>query len=70
MTQKYLEKLVSAEDAIQKIGSGSRIYVGSGSAVPLRLVETLSSSMGLSIDDAEVIHLFVIQTLPYVEACL
>ncbi|MDY6972770.1 MAG: GNAT family N-acetyltransferase [Thermodesulfobacteriota bacterium] len=68
---KYIScSTISAQEAIQKIKSGSHIYIGSGSAVPLRLMEALSQSMGLYIDDAEVIHLFVTQRLPYVESCL
>ncbi len=70
MNAPYLEKLISAEAAIKKIRSGNRIFIGSGSAVPLRLVETLSSSIGFGIDDVEVVHLFLTQGLPYVEACL
>jgi acyl-CoA hydrolase/GNAT superfamily N-acetyltransferase len=70
MTTEYKNRLISAEEAIKKIRSGNRIFIGSGSAAPLLLIETLSQSIGSRIDDAEVVHLFLTQGLPYVEACL
>jgi len=70
MNEDYRNRIISAENAIKKISSGNRIYIGSGSAVPLLLVETLSKSIGSYIADAEVVHLFLTQGLPYVGACL
>jgi len=70
MASGIQDKWLTPEQAIRKIHSGNRLFIGSGSAVPLRLVETLSQSMGQSIDDAEVVHLFVNRGLPYVDACL
>ena len=70
MSMETKNKLISPKDAIGKIRSGNRIFIGSGSAAPLSLVEALSESVGLRIDDAEIVHLFLTRGLPYVEACL
>jgi acyl-CoA hydrolase len=59
-------KYISAKKAVAPIGSGQRIFVGSGAGEPQHLVEALSEH-GKSLSDTEVLHLMTLGSAPYAE---
>ena len=61
---KYRHKLKDPKSALQLIKPGSRIFIGSGCAVPGLLVETLVE-MGSKLRDTEIIHILTIGGTPY-----
>jgi acyl-CoA hydrolase/GNAT superfamily N-acetyltransferase len=60
-------KPVTAEKALKKIRSGTRVFIGSGAAEPQHLVEALTARAA-DLKDVEVLHLLTMGTAPYTEA--
>lgn len=64
--ERYADKITSIEDAIRTIPRGRRILIGSGAAVPTRLVEGLVT-YGKHLADNEIVHLLTLGPAPYVQ---
>jgi acyl-CoA hydrolase/GNAT superfamily N-acetyltransferase len=65
-TERYADKVVSAEAAISKIKAGDRVYIGSACGEPQELVRTLSR-MGDRLADTELIHVMTLGVAPYAD---
>jgi len=63
--ERYADKVVSAERAIQTIPPGRRILLGSGAAEPVALVNALIAH-GTHLADNEIVHLLTLGPAPYV----
>lgn len=61
--QTYLDKIRSAEEAIRKIKSGKRIFIGSSCGEPMHLVNTLVENATL-FSDLEIVRLMSSQSSP------
>jgi len=59
-----MPEIVQADNAIKRILPGTRIFIGSGAAVPIPLVETLGKNAGI-FHDNEITHLMLLGDLPY-----
>lgn len=57
---------VSAEEAVSKIASGQRVFIGSGAAEPNSLVEAMTAR-ARELHDVNVLHIFTMGAAPYVE---
>ncbi|NOX58213.1 MAG: GNAT family N-acetyltransferase [Planctomycetes bacterium] len=64
-TQRYPEKVRTAEEAVGVVRPGHRVFVGSGAGQPQTLVEALSARDELS--DTEIIHIFTLGVATYAE---
>lgn len=62
--ERYADAIVSAEDAVAKVRSGDRVFVGTGCAQPLSLVRALVAREA-ELDDIEIIHLLTFGEAPY-----
>ena len=62
-----LRRSVSAEEAVSIISSGDRVFIGSGAAEPISLVEAMTSRAP-ALRDVNVLHIFTMGGAPYVEA--
>jgi acyl-CoA hydrolase len=65
-TQRYKNKVRSAEQAISTIESGNHIFIGSGAAEPQRLVEALVRHAE-TVFGTEIVHIMTLGLAPYVE---
>ena len=65
----YSERLMNAPGAVGKIHSGSRVFLGSGCAVPQHLLSELAKQGGIDdrIHDVEVVHILTISCVPHVD---
>ena len=65
----YNDRLMSVSNAISKIHSGSRIFLGSGCAVPQHLLFELVKQGGESdrLHDVEIVHILTVGSAPHVE---
>lgn len=55
---------MTADQALLRVRSGMRVFIGSGCAVPQRLVEALAAR-GPAVYDVEIIHLLTFLDAPY-----
>jgi acyl-CoA hydrolase/ribosomal protein S18 acetylase RimI-like enzyme len=64
----YAERLMSARDALLKIRSGSRVFLGPGCGEPQYLLETLVElgGEGEMLHDVEIVHMLTIGSAPHV----
>ncbi|MFW9850285.1 MAG: GNAT family N-acetyltransferase, partial [Candidatus Thorarchaeota archaeon] len=62
-TEKYKNKVLSAEKAIKKIKRGSRIFLGTGCGVPYHLVQELATHANIMTDN-EIVHLLTLGDTP------
>ncbi|MCA9773089.1 MAG: acetyl-CoA hydrolase/transferase family protein, partial [Myxococcales bacterium] len=62
--EQFAHMTASAEDAVQAIRSGQRVYVESGCAQPRRLVEAMVARAG-ELWDVEIVELLAIGEAPY-----
>jgi acyl-CoA hydrolase/GNAT superfamily N-acetyltransferase len=60
-------KTVSAGEALARVRSGHRVFVGSGAGEPQHLVAALADRAKAGLADAEVIHLLTLGIAPYGE---
>src|SRR3990172_5093936 len=66
-TERYEEKVRTAEEAIARVQSGEQIFIGSGAAEPQRLVEALVRRAE-HVFGAEIVHIMTLGIAPYAEA--
>ncbi|MCK4483728.1 MAG: GNAT family N-acetyltransferase, partial [Candidatus Thorarchaeota archaeon] len=62
-TDKYKKKVLTANEAIGKIGRGSRIFLGTGCGVPYHLVQELANCADQMADN-EIVHLLTLGDTP------
>ncbi|MCK5302179.1 MAG: 4-hydroxybutyrate CoA-transferase, partial [Candidatus Thorarchaeota archaeon] len=62
-TEKYKQKVLTANEAIGKIGRGARIFLGTGCGVPHHLVQELASSADQMANN-EIVHLLTLGDTP------
>jgi acyl-CoA hydrolase/GNAT superfamily N-acetyltransferase len=62
--QAYREHVETPEEAVARIHSGHRVFIGTGCAQPLRLVQALVGRAG-SLADVEIVHLLTFGDAPY-----
>ena len=62
---EYKYKLCSADQALQWVGSGMRVYIQPGCAEPETLVEALMRR-GPQVKDVEIVHMMTVGCAPYV----
>lgn len=60
----YAELIATPELAAARIRPGSRVFIGTGSAQPLRLVKALVGR-GRDLSDTEIVHLLTLGDAPY-----
>ena len=65
----YNERLMSAGEAIKKIHTGSRVFLGSGCAEPQHLLYELVEQGGTSkrLHDVEIVHILTVGSAPHAE---
>ncbi|RMH69928.1 MAG: acetyl-CoA hydrolase/transferase family protein [Gemmatimonadetes bacterium] len=63
--QRYQERRVTAEEAVQVIKSGQRVYVGAGCAMPHVLVDALTQRAP-ELNDVEIVHILTVGEADYV----
>jgi acyl-CoA hydrolase/GNAT superfamily N-acetyltransferase len=61
---RYASKILTAEQAIRRIQAGQRIFIGSGAAEPVSLVDALVAH-GEHLADNDVVHLLTLGAAPY-----
>ncbi len=66
-TQVYPTKVMDAATAVTLVGSGNRIYLGGGAAVPQRLIDALMGRAD-ELRNVELVHLLHFGTAPYVDS--
>lgn len=57
---------ITAEEALQRVRSGMRVFVGSGCAAPRKLVAALAAR-GSSVYDVEIMHILTFGDAPYAQ---
>jgi len=62
----YKKKVVSAHEAVSHIGSGDKIFIGTGCAAPQALIEALTAETQ-NVDDASIFHLLTMGIAPYAQ---
>jgi len=63
--EDYADKVTTAEKAVSRVGHGQRVFIGSGAAEPLDLVEALAARSDLN--DTEIVHILTLGVAPYAE---
>ncbi len=63
--ERYAHKIATPAEAVAAVARGRRIFVGSGAAEPVTLVEALVSH-GAHLSDNEIVHLLTLGPAPYV----
>jgi len=65
----YNDRLMSASEAIKKVHSGSRVFLGSGCAVPQHLLFELVTQGGTTdrLHDVEIVHILTVGSAPHTE---
>ncbi len=61
----YRSKVVSAEQAVSQIRSGSRVYLGGGAGVPIELMHAMTARAS-DLRNVEVVHILTFADAPYV----
>jgi acyl-CoA hydrolase len=64
--ERYAEKRMSAKDAIERIPRGKNIFIGSGAAEPVKLVEELVAQ-SYHFADNTIVHIMTLGPAPYVK---
>jgi acyl-CoA hydrolase/GNAT superfamily N-acetyltransferase len=62
---RYPTKILTAEQAVRRIRAGQRLFIGSGAAEPVSLVDALVAH-GDHLADNDVVHLLTLGSAPYV----
>jgi len=63
---KYRSMLATPEEAVARVKPGSRVFIGTGCAEPLRLVEALTRR-ATELPDTEIVHLLTFGEAPYAD---
>ena len=64
--EDYRAKRTTAEEAVGRIATGNRVYLGAGCAVPHSLVEAMTARAD-ELRDVEVVHVLTVGQAPYVQ---
>jgi acyl-CoA hydrolase/GNAT superfamily N-acetyltransferase len=62
--EKYKRMIATPEEAIKKIKPGNRIFIGTGCAQPVELVQALTNHSA-DLPDTEIVHLLTFGKAPY-----
>ncbi len=62
----YRQKVTTAEEAVQRVQSHQRIYIGGGSGVPQQLIKALMNRAD-ELENVEIIHILHFGEAPYVD---
>jgi acyl-CoA hydrolase/GNAT superfamily N-acetyltransferase len=62
----YESKVTTAEEAVTKVRSGQRVFIGSGAAEPQLLVHALSER-GPELADTQITHILTLGVAPYAD---
>jgi len=62
---RYREKVTTAERTVSGVRPGQRVFIGSGVAEPVPLVDALAARTDLS--DTEIVHILTLGTAPYTQ---
>ncbi|MFX0044383.1 MAG: GNAT family N-acetyltransferase [Candidatus Hermodarchaeota archaeon] len=62
-TERYKDKILSANEAIKKIKRGTRIFLGTGCGVPFHLLQELANNAHRMADN-EIIHILTLGDTP------
>ncbi len=65
-SQRYEDKVRTAEEAVAAVQSGDHVFIGSGAAEPQRLVEALVARAN-SVFGTEIMHIMTLGIAPYTE---
>ena len=64
--QKYSDLIISVSDAAQKIHAGDKIFIGTGCATPVQLLNALTKRAD-ELEDIEIIQLLTVGDAPYTQ---
>jgi acyl-CoA hydrolase/RimJ/RimL family protein N-acetyltransferase len=64
--KRYAEKIRSAEDAMERVRPGNRVFIGSACGEPQRLVDAMTKAGG-RLEDTEVVQVLTLGVAPYAE---
>jgi acyl-CoA hydrolase/GNAT superfamily N-acetyltransferase len=64
--KKYADIIVAAEEAVSHVQPGQRVFIGTGCAQPLALVQALVDRSS-SLADTEIVHLLTFGDAPYAD---
>ena len=64
--EKYSSKVSTAPEAVAKVRSGQRVFIGSGAAEPQLLVEALADR-GQELADTQITHILTLGVAPYAD---
>jgi acyl-CoA hydrolase/GNAT superfamily N-acetyltransferase len=62
----YANKVTTADEAVRKVKSGQRVFIGSGAAEPQLLVHALSER-GPELADTQITHILTLGVAPYAD---
>ena len=62
----YKDKVVTAQQAVSKVRSGQRVFIGSGAAEPQLLVQALAER-GPDLADTQITHILTLGIAPYAD---
>lgn len=68
-TARYRDQVCTADEAVQRVRRGQRLFVGSGAAEPQSLVAALVRR-GSELADNEIIHILTLGIAPYCSAAM
>ncbi len=64
--EKYQSKVSTPQDAVSKVRSGQRVFIGSGAAEPQLLVKALADR-GQELSDTQITHILTLGVAPYAD---
>ncbi len=64
--EKYQSKVTTPQDAVSKVRSGQRVFIGSGAAEPQLLVKALADR-GPELADTQITHILTLGVAPYAD---
>jgi acyl-CoA hydrolase/GNAT superfamily N-acetyltransferase len=64
--KKYQSRVTTPEQAVQKVKSGQRVFIGSGAAEPQLLVKALAQR-GQELADTQITHILTLGVAPYAD---
>ncbi|MGB7451679.1 MAG: GNAT family N-acetyltransferase [Lysobacterales bacterium] len=64
--EKYQPKVTTPQDAVSKVRSGQRVFIGSGAAEPQLLVKALANR-GPELADTQITHILTLGVAPYAD---
>jgi len=67
--EKYASQITTSREAVSRIRAGQRIFVGTGCASPIQLIEALTARSS-ELADTEIVHLLTLGNAPYAHQSL